>query len=194
MNEIKMLVLKEKDLVLASLKKEIENLEIWDFKITEPQYLNIEQCDIVVFREKDLFKVLKNRFGPVNQVFDNLNHLSKLLSSQFLHEPNTEQVKENPNLNGYKTAYYISWSESERGWGIRPDGFSLHKKASDLGFFLEEYTKNRPKEVPDEYDRPDGEVLKKVYVPDDLYEKITGKYGKRFFGKLKDFNIVMKVE
>lgn len=48
------------------------------------------------------------------------------------------------------------WEESERGWGTRPEGFSLHRTREDIQKFIEEYTKDWPKDPPDEYDRPCG--------------------------------------
>ena len=63
---------------------------------------------------------------------------------------------------------YVSWEESERGWGTRPDGCSLHLTESDFQAFEKEYWKRMPHEVPDEYSRPAGEpviayVNKKIY-------------------------------
>ena len=48
------------------------------------------------------------------------------------------------------------WIESERGWGIRPDGYSLHRTEDDRKRFVSAYWSTMPKEVPDEYSRPDG--------------------------------------
>ena len=31
------------------------------------------------------------------------------------------------------------WEESERGWGIRPDGYSLHLNNEDRKQFIKEY-------------------------------------------------------
>lgn len=66
---------------------------------------------------------------------------------------------------------YVSWEESERGWGTRPDGCSLHKTESDFDAFLKKYWDKMPKEVPDEYSRPAGEPVK-AYVAKTLYEEI----------------------
>lgn len=49
------------------------------------------------------------------------------------------------------------WVESERGWGIRPDGCSLHLTVADCKRFIKEYWDKMPDEVPDEYSRPSGE-------------------------------------
>lgn len=66
---------------------------------------------------------------------------------------------------------YVSWEESERGWGVRPDGCSLHKTESDFDTFLEKYWDTMPDEVPDEYSRPAGEPMK-AYVTKTIYERI----------------------
>ena len=49
-----------------------------------------------------------------------------------------------------------TWTESERGWGCRPDGFSLHASVEDMEQFNKEYWDRQPKgPAPDEYSRPD---------------------------------------
>jgi hypothetical protein len=60
------------------------------------------------------------------------------------------------------------WLESERGWGTRPDGYSLHVNEEDCKTFVKEYWDNMPDEVPEEYSKPDGtpywcEVDEKTY-------------------------------
>ncbi len=49
-----------------------------------------------------------------------------------------------------------SWLESERGWGTRPDGYSLHLTESDRLAYIKDYWAGMPDEVPDEYSRPEG--------------------------------------
>ena len=48
------------------------------------------------------------------------------------------------------------WSEFERGWGCRPDGYSLHLTEEDRVSFIKGYTANRTGAAPYEYDAPDG--------------------------------------
>ena len=55
------------------------------------------------------------------------------------------------------TVIVQTWEESERGWGTRPDGCSLHMSQSDREMFIKEYWAKMPKEIPDEYSRPSGE-------------------------------------
>lgn len=49
-----------------------------------------------------------------------------------------------------------NWLESERGWGTRPDGYSLHMNKVHRDQFVEDFNATLPDEVPDEYSRPDG--------------------------------------
>lgn len=52
------------------------------------------------------------------------------------------------------------WEESERGWGVRPDGYTLHVQMEDIAEFVSDM-RHREAEiykgaVPDEYSRPIG--------------------------------------
>ena len=59
------------------------------------------------------------------------------------------------------------WVESEAGWGIRPDGYSLHLTCKDCVNYIEEYWQSLPKEVPREYSRPTSRYL--VTVNESIY-------------------------
>jgi len=49
------------------------------------------------------------------------------------------------------------WEESERGWGVRPDGYSIHLTDADRHAYINKYWDSMPKSfVPDEYSRPSG--------------------------------------
>ncbi len=53
------------------------------------------------------------------------------------------------------------WTETERGWGQRPDGYTLHENREDIDLFLRAMRKREqqgqpPGYVPDEYSRPEG--------------------------------------
>lgn len=48
------------------------------------------------------------------------------------------------------------WEESERGWGTRPDGYTLHLNLEDMEKFIEEYWAGMPDQAPSEYSRPCG--------------------------------------
>ena len=42
------------------------------------------------------------------------------------------------------------WEESERGWGIRPDGCSIHLDDKERSTFIDNEYSNRSESVPDE--------------------------------------------
>jgi hypothetical protein len=48
------------------------------------------------------------------------------------------------------------WEESERGWGTRPDGYSLHLTEEDRVLYIKKYWNSMPDKAPAEYSRPDG--------------------------------------
>lgn len=71
------------------------------------------------------------------------------------------------------------WLESERGWGVRPDGYSLHRTKTDLEAFVRDYWSRMPDEVPDEYSRPCGDPYL-VDVDESTYTQVLGsKHGIR---------------
>ena len=73
------------------------------------------------------------------------------------------------------------WLESERGWGIRPDGYSLHRSVEDCAQYIREYWARMPSYVPDEYSRPDGGPTP-VTVDKKTYDAVSASdCGLRFF-------------
>ena len=48
------------------------------------------------------------------------------------------------------------WEESEQGWGVRPDGYSLHALETDRQTFIKEHNARLPDTPPAEYSRPSG--------------------------------------
>ena len=50
--------------------------------------------------------------------------------------------------------YAVPWFESERGWGIRSDGYSLHESKTDVMSYIRDYWDSMPDMSPDEYSRP----------------------------------------
>lgn len=50
------------------------------------------------------------------------------------------------------------WEESERGWGVRPDGFTLHLSLADRDAWIKAYWARMPDSPPDEYSRPSGQA------------------------------------
>lgn len=72
--------------------------------------------------------------------------------------------------------YLQYWEESERGWGVRPDGCSLHLDLNNHKSYLDRiYSGRDSKNVPYEYDRVVGDPIE-VEVSDSIFNqvKITG--------------------
>ena len=66
------------------------------------------------------------------------------------------------------------WEESERGWGVRPDGYTLHLSHADRINFVQQFyaENNNDTEVPDEYTRVSGDPFL-VEVGPDTYQSIV---------------------
>ena len=70
----------------------------------------------------------------------------------------------------------VEWTESERGWGQRSDGVSLHLSTEAAqayvdNYWAEEKKRNPSGDVPYEYVRPERARIM-VSVDDDLFELI----------------------
>ncbi len=80
-----------------------------------------------------------------------------------------------------KTVVKQDWDESERGWGIRPDGCSLHLTDKHKEEYIKEHWDEMPDEVPHEYSRLGGSA-KLIEVSDELHEKVaSSKNGVRLW-------------
>ena len=72
-----------------------------------------------------------------------------------------------PGPGSSRRVAIMPWEESERGWGTRPDGFSIHPDADDYRTFLKAYWDRMPDSPPDEYERPRWQEPRLVTVPGD---------------------------
>jgi hypothetical protein len=54
------------------------------------------------------------------------------------------------------TVIVQKWEERERGWGSRPDGYSIHLTEDDRRKFIQAYWAKTPADAPDDYSRPLG--------------------------------------
>ena len=63
------------------------------------------------------------------------------------------------------------WRESERGWGQRPDGYSLHLSLDDLEKYVEAYWERMPDSTPECYSFPSGSP-RACDVDEELYKEI----------------------
>ncbi len=77
------------------------------------------------------------------------------------------------------------WEESERGWGARPDGFSLHLSQDHRDKYIKEYWDGMPPSAPDEYSRPLGNPYTVTLRGDSqLYKTLAkSKCGFRDYGQ-----------
>ena len=104
-----------------------------------------------------------------------------------------------------KMVWMQEWEESERGWGTRPDGFTLHHKEEDIDLFLtamrdREAEMFGPDYVPNEYSRPYGRPFA-VKVPAKFVppKKSIGKWLALNYGEFKletssnDYKILVEV-
>lgn len=68
-------------------------------------------------------------------------------------------------------AFCQKWEEVERGWGERPDGFSLHISLEGLKRYVQAYWDGMPDQAPEEYERPCGTPYE-VSITDELSRQI----------------------
>lgn len=68
------------------------------------------------------------------------------------------------------------WEESERGWGVRPDGYTIHLKQQDIQSFLADMRAREAARgvtgVPDEYSRPSGEPFEALIEDAELIARV----------------------
>lgn len=76
-------------------------------------------------------------------------------------------------------AYLVTWTEFERGWGQRPDGYSLHPTKEAWDAFYKTYRAKMPASAPDEYSAPDDPVA--VEIDDMLAEKLAQEGSLRYW-------------
>jgi hypothetical protein len=65
------------------------------------------------------------------------------------------------------------WEESERGWGTRPDGCSMHIDLKERENYIQTIYDSRKSEtsIPDEYERIVGEGVE-AFIEDELYNLV----------------------
>jgi hypothetical protein len=71
-------------------------------------------------------------------------------------------------------AFVLTWTESERGWGTRPDGYSVHISAEEARQYVDRHWASFPQgqAAPDEYDRPDSEKPFGVVLQDAAFARM----------------------
>lgn len=69
------------------------------------------------------------------------------------------------------------WEESERGWGVRPDGVTLHLSLKDVEEHIKAHWDYLPPEVPEEYSRPAGKPYE-IEIDGVLYDTLAKRTDK----------------
>ena len=77
------------------------------------------------------------------------------------------------------TCYRIKWIESERGWGTRDDGYSLHLTLEHAKKYVDDYWNGMPDSAPETYSRPDCEPYL-IEIEADVHNKLKKKKNLRF--------------
>lgn len=94
-----------------------------------------------------------------------------------------------------------NWEESERGWGIRPDGYTAHPNRAHRDAYVKWYNAeyNNQAHAPDEYTRTSGEPIP-VQVDIKIYTQLVAKCAKpgsavwgngRYFDPTKELTFEM---
>lgn len=84
--------------------------------------------------------------------------------------------------------FYLAWEESERGYGTRPDGFSLHVSEDDGKEFVANFHKSLPMIVPHTYSRPFSGVFIPVVVSDSLHAFTSAQVDRSYRSSANDMN------
>ena len=82
------------------------------------------------------------------------------------------------------------WEESERGWGIRPDGYSLHINKTEANTFAAKFLKWQHEyfeskgimDTPEEYTRKCGEPYETL-ISKEAYNQLLVDKSMRFYDK-----------
>lgn len=83
------------------------------------------------------------------------------------------------------TGYLQAWTESERGWGQRPDGHTLYPTLEDRTAHIAKDVAERGSDIPDAYSFADGEP-KLVRITEDAANRIVASDGKWIWAHIKD--------
>jgi len=91
--------------------------------------------------------------------------------------------------------FVIAWEESERGWGTRPDGISIHKTKDDAAKYIASYWRRMNSQygssAPDEYERPVSEKPRSILVEESVALQING-FGKRVYRHDNLYNVITR--
>lgn len=159
---------KEKE-VLLSLTQQFKELaeKTYNKQISISQYAK----EIEAINEK------ASTYDNITISMNKKNEFEVSLKSDLKKEYQTEeQLKTQKTVKkpAIFSLYAIEWVEHERGWGMRPDGFSLHRSQEEATAFIKDFWANQPKDyVPDEYSRPCNEKAKLIQVSESLHDYVV---------------------
>ena len=83
------------------------------------------------------------------------------------------------------------WEESERGFGTRPDGCSIHIDSDNRNNYIKSIYDSRKDEVPNIYDKIIGSELE-AFIDDELFKKLNEEKSLRLIEP--EFNNLIKFE
>ncbi len=142
------------------------NLDFKNKKIDMAQYIkSLDLIDLLAKEKKVSMKISEN------------NELIAYSTLTLKLEYQTDkQIADRVRSQKKHTLYVIFWEESERGWGTRPDGCSIHISEEAANNFIQKQFSSLPTDyVPDEYSRPCTKIML-TEVSRDLYEYFMKKH------------------
>lgn len=86
---------------------------------------------------------------------------------------------------GDKLVICQKWEEIERGWGTRPDGFSLHVSLESLKALIERQ-RQAAENFPQEFSVPDGQSYP-YEVDDTTYAELVDNGGSKWYPRGYDY-------
>lgn len=165
-------------------KYEISNLELDKLKNIQDNINQINdklKSQKINFKEynKEILKIEENLPNNYYIIMDethklNISFKAKLKLDLMTKDQLKEELLKNQKIDT-KYAYYISWTESECGWGQRPDGITIYKSVEDGKKHIKKHWDSMPKELPNEYSRPNFEEAKLVEISQSLYKALQLK-------------------
>lgn len=85
---------------------------------------------------------------------------------RFQPRPRRSHAPSTPVEPSQVVLHVLQWDETERGWGCRPDGFSVHGSAEEMAAYVAAYWAKMPNRIPDEYSRPCSDGHDIAFDPD----------------------------
>lgn len=143
---------------IDNLKKMLEEIceKFPNHPIASPLYKEYEEEDGFRRRELDNSKLFLNK----NLVREIIRELRKNLraSTSTMVTPKCEVI-------------VLEWEQSEAGWGLRPDGFSIHRSPANCKVYVEDFWRSLPDVRPLKHSRPYGTSYIQVVEPE-IYKQV----------------------